>query len=166
MEPSQLSPCCFCEKSFPTKKKRKIKTREEEASPTVPGEAGGEALERSTYLHSLFSWLFQVDECVTQGDVQAVYSQSRYCSLKSSFLQQRCVFFCYIRGVYPPIYCVPHTSGPQDCSLNLKSPCQQQGCLFFSRISSVYSYIYCVAHSSQPQGSPTLKYMSFVNTVL
>ena len=80
----------------------------------------------------------------------------QYCSSKSSLLQQRCLFFCYIRGVYSPIYCVSHTSGPQDCSL--KSPFQQQGCLFFRRIRGVYSY--CVAHSSQPQGSPTLKDVS------
>ena len=46
----------------------------------------------------------------------------QYCSSKSSLLQQSCLFFCYIRGVYSPIYRVSHTSGPQDCSL--KSPFQ------------------------------------------
>ena len=83
---------------------------------------------------SLFSWPLQVDERVPQGDVQAAYSQPQHCSPKSSFLQQRCVFCCYIRGVYFPIYCVSHTSGPQDCSL--KSPFQQQGCLFLHILCS------------------------------
>ena len=91
---------------------RKVSLQKKEEKKTRQGSitnscrrCQGWGFEKMNIFHSLFSWPFQVDECVTQGDVivQAVYSQPWYCSSKSSFLQQRCLFFCYFRGVYSPI---------------------------------------------------------------